>query len=115
MENLSLIERSKVYILQNIDKKISTKDICSHLNISSTYLIKCFKKETGLTPHDFILFTKVLKAKELIDSGDDISAIAQDIGFFDQSHLNRVFKRYEDVTPYEYKKLMRLEKVKEIY
>ncbi len=102
MDNF-IVTKTEQYIYDNIDQKISTKDICLHLNISSTHLISCFKIKTGLTPHNFILNLKVAKAKELLDKGDDICKVALDIGFFDQSHLNRVFKRFESITPYEYK------------
>lgn len=98
-----IIEKTTQYIYDNIDQNISTKDICMHLDISSTHLINSFKKETGFTPHTFILHIKISKAKELLANGDNICKIALDIGFFDQSHLNRVFKIYESITPYEYK------------
>lgn len=106
MNNL-IVTKTKQYIYENMDKNISTKDICLYLDISSTYLIKCFKIKTGITPHNFILNLKVAKAKELLDNGDDICKVALDVGFCDQSHLNRVFKRCEDVTPYEYKKSLK--------
>jgi len=102
MVNL-IIEKTEQYIYDNIDENISIKDICKHLNISSTSLTQYFNKELNITPHRFILSIKILKAKELLIKGDNISEIAQDIGFCDQSHLNRVFKKYEGITPYGYK------------
>ena len=103
MDNL-IIEKTEQYIYNNIDENISIKDLCDYLDISSTSLTQQFNKELGITPHRFILSIKILKAKELLKDGEDITKVAQDIGFCDQSHLNRVFKKYEDITPYEYKK-----------
>lgn len=101
-----IVKKIEQYIYDNIDQNISTKEICSHLNISLSTLFDLFKKETGYTPHKFILNIKIDKAKELLSKGEDICDVALEIGFYDQSHLNRVFKRYESITPYEYKKIM---------
>ena len=60
------------------------------------------KKEFGLPIHSYILNKKVHKAKELLSSNIPVSLIAQNSGFFDQSHLNRSFKRIFQITPKEY-------------
>lgn len=102
-----IIEKTTQYIYDNIDENISTKDICDHLNLSSTYVFNIFKKELAITPHTFILNLKISKAKKLLENRDDICKIALDLGFYDQSHLNRVFKKYTSVTPYEYRKMIK--------
>lgn len=99
-----LVDDAKSFIIDNIDNNITMQDICEYLDISETYFIRKFKKLTDLTPYTFILDTKVSKAKELFSKGATISEVVFQMGFFDQSHLNKVFKKYTDTTPNEYRK-----------
>jgi AraC-like DNA-binding protein len=46
----------------------------------------------------------VHKAKDLLLNGTPIAEAALEAGFFDQSHLNRVFKKFHGVTPGQYSK-----------
>ena len=80
------------------------EDLAKKFNLSVVHLIRVFKKEFGLPIHSYILNKKVHKAKELLSSNIPISQIAQNSGFFDQSHLNRSFKRIFQITPKEYQK-----------
>jgi len=63
-----------------------------------------FKKEFGLPIHSYILNKKVHLARKLISQNIPISQVAQTAGFFDQSHLNKSFKRVFQLTPKEYQK-----------
>ena len=54
----------------------------------------------GLPPHQWMLQARVRKAQELLAKGDlPISAIAIDVGFSDQSHFTKAFRRQVGVTP----------------
>ncbi len=102
----TLIIKAQAYIKENSYKNITIKEISEYLEISEFYFIKLFKQSTHLTPHAFLLNQKVEVAKELLSQNKDISQIAYELGFSDQSHLNRVFKHYVAATPYEYKHSM---------
>jgi AraC family transcriptional regulator len=55
---------------------------------------------TGLAPHRYLLQVRVAHVKALLrDSDRDLALIAMDAGFFDQSHMTRVFRRLTGVTP----------------
>ena len=77
-------------------------DLALKFNLSVVHLIRVFKKEFGLPIHSYILNKKVHLAKELISLNMPIVEVAQNSGFFDQSHLNRSFKRVFQITPKEY-------------
>ena len=96
---------AKEYINKNIFEKVIIEDISRDLNISKAYFNRMFKKAEGITPYSYVLNLKIEKAKVLLSKGEDISEVALQIGFFDQSHLNRVFKKNVFMTPNEYKKL----------
>lgn len=94
----------KKYLDENYLEEIILDDLALKFDLSVVHLIRVFKKEFGLPIHSYILNKKVHKAKELLFSNIPISLIAQNSGFFDQSHLNRSFKRIFQITPKEYQK-----------
>lgn len=100
--NNQLIVKAQKFMKENTNENLTIKEISDYLNISEFYFIKLFKQTTHITPHAFLLNQKISKAKELLAKNLDISQIAYELGFADQSHLNRVFKRYVAATPFEY-------------
>ena len=71
--------------------------------LSRFHFIHKFKKETGLTPHQYIAQNRMREAKKLLTSGSSIADAAVAAGFCDQSHLNRWFNRSIGVTPHAYR------------
>ena len=96
---------AKEHMNNNLYEKVIIEDISTSLNISKAYFNRKFKEVEGVTPYTYVLNLKIEKAKVLLKKGEDISEVALQIGFFDQSHLNRIFKRTVKMTPNEYKKL----------
>ena len=103
IKNLDITQKAKRYIKDNVTKNITVKEISDYLNISEFYFFKLFKQTSCISPHAYLLNQKILKAKELLSQNKDIVNIAYELGFSDQSHFNRVFKKYVAATPYEYK------------
>jgi AraC-like DNA-binding protein len=66
-------------------------------------LIRAFRRDTGFTPHAYLIHRRVLAAKSLLRAGALPSDAAADVGFFDQSHLTRAFKARLGVTPGAYR------------
>ncbi|MGO4911452.1 helix-turn-helix domain-containing protein [Leeuwenhoekiella sp. W20_SRS_FM14] len=100
------IEEIYAYIRYNIYDssllKIST--IAKHFQITSSTLSNYFKKETGNSLHNYIILYKLGIAQErLTQSNFTVSQIANQLGFTDESHLTRIFKKYCKVTPKQYK------------
>ena len=81
-QNLQLIELSKI------------------AQISPYHFLRLFKQSMGTTPHQYILQRRIEKAKYLLQHSElSIAEIALRVGFCDQSHLTRCFKRIVGVTP----------------
>jgi AraC family transcriptional regulator len=68
--------------------------------MSSDHFTRQFKKSTGQTPYEYVVEARVRKAKELLTTGKlTISEAASHVGFADQSHLTRHFKRVFGLSP----------------
>jgi len=100
----SLSIKIKNYLDENFLEDIILEDISKEFNITVVHLIRVFKKEFGLAIHSYIINKKVHRAKELLNSKLSIIEVALQSGFFDQSHLNRSFKRVFQLTPKEFQK-----------
>jgi len=60
------------------------------------------REATGITPHAYRLNCRIELAKKFLQKGYDLSQVALECGFFDQSHFHRHFKAITTVTPKEY-------------
>ena len=101
-KNRNLAYKIKEYLEVNVEDEILLADIAFSLKLSVVHIIRIFKKEFGLPIHSYILNQKVHLAKNLLSQNIPVSEVAQISGFFDQSHLNRSFKRVFQLTPKEY-------------
>lgn len=94
------------YIQSNIyyPEKLRAEALSAHFGISRTYLGRYFKKHAGETLQDYVLKYKLkLVENRLLHSHMRVSEIADEFGFTDKSHLNRIFKKYRGVSPTEYR------------
>ncbi|MDY6901988.1 MAG: AraC family transcriptional regulator [Cyanobacteriota bacterium] len=96
----SQIEIVTEYIISNLDKNLGLKELAFLLHMSPHYFCHLFKQSMGMTPHQYVIKTRVHRAKELLLSGKySIAQVAFMVGFANQSHLNRHFKKLVGVTP----------------
>lgn len=93
------VKKIKEYILNHYDTEISLGDLSQVTGISRYYLLRLFEKETGLTPHAYLNLVRVKKARQMMANHVPIIEAAHAAGFFDQSHLNRIFKKIYGITP----------------
>lgn len=86
----------------NTQPLLTLSQLAQHFSISRFAVIRLFKQIFGLTPHAYQLNQRMQQARQLMDHGDSIVDIAQQLGFCDQSHFHRVFKAHLGVTPKQY-------------
>ncbi|HEV8645206.1 MAG TPA: AraC family transcriptional regulator [Burkholderiales bacterium] len=90
------------FIHDNYPTDLSLSDIAAAAHLSPFHLSRIFKKATGVTPHQYLLQVRVNSARSLLTAGAgdrSLAEVATAVGFADQSHLTRHFKRMLGVTP----------------
>ena len=101
----SQLEKIQNFIDQNLDSHIRLQDLSDLIGHSASHFSRQFKNATRKSPHQFVVFQRVERAKRLLrNSTSSIAEIALDCGFAHQEHLTHVFRRVAGVTPGNYRK-----------
>lgn len=96
------IKKAKEIIYYELDDVLDIEMMSKEFNISKFQFIRMFKSNTGLSPYQYFLNTKLIHTKKYLDITKDLYGCVVEFGFTDLSHLNRHFKRVYGVTAYEY-------------
>jgi AraC family transcriptional regulator len=92
------------YIHEHLDAELSLDHLAAVAHISPYHFARLFKNSTGLSPHQYVIARRVERAKGLLREGTrlPLAEIAAEVGFADQSHFTRHFKRLVGVTPRQF-------------
>lgn len=102
-----LINKMLVHIQQHIScpDKLRVDYLAQHFNLSTNYVGEYFRKFTGESLQYYITQYKIkLVQQRLVYSNRTIAQIADELGFTDESHLGRQFRKYSGVSPAAYRK-----------
>jgi AraC-like DNA-binding protein len=98
------VQRIKEYLQANLASKVRLQQLADLTGLSKAYVIRSFTHLVGMPPHEWLLQMRIEVARKRLQQGCDISDLAADLGFADQSHFHRRFKRLTGVTPALYAK-----------
>jgi AraC-like DNA-binding protein len=94
------------FVRANITKNINLKQLSEKACMSTTSFYRYFKKETGMSPIEFILSEKIKHAKHLLKTpGIQVNEVCFMAGFDDCNYFIRLFKKHEGITPKQYQQL----------
>lgn len=92
------------YIHHHIGSKITLTDMADLVHLSPSYFSRLFSGEMGISFSDYVAKTKIEYAKNmLLEYNQTITSVAQKLGFHDVSYFIKVFRKFENTTPHEYK------------
>lgn len=101
------IQKLKEYITENSNNDISLIDAAEYIGLNSAYLSKLFKENFGQNFIDYLNITRINKAKQLlINTHLSVKEIGFIVGFNTIQNFMRAFKKYEGVTPGQYRENM---------
>jgi|SRR5436853_4273359 AraC-like DNA-binding protein len=96
------IKIARDYIADHYKNNISLKQLSDVTGLNPFYLVRAFRKEVGLPPHEFLTQVRIRRAMKLLLRGLPIAEVALETGFVDQSHLTNRFKRLVGTTPKQF-------------
>lgn len=98
------IEKIKIYIQRNYHKNLTVEFLASLFYMNSSYLSHLFRKTTGEKFAQYVNAVRIEKAKDLLASTDrKLYQIAKAVGYDNSKYFFRVFKKYEGMTPEQYR------------
>lgn len=96
------IRQVRELIMDQLDSNLSLEQFSTLSGLSRYHLIRSFKQAYGQSPHAFQLNQRINQAKTLLQQGHSLTDTAAQLGFADQSHFQRNFKKRMAVTPKQY-------------
>lgn len=92
------------YIDVNLLANLSLTELSAIVNLSPSHFSELFKQSTGQSPHQYVLRCRFERSQQLLANKQlSLAEISQAVGFCDQSHFTKTFRRYAGVTPKKYR------------
>lgn len=102
--HINLAEKITAYISEHFVENLSVSRLASLAGLSDYHFIRIFKKQTGFTPHEYLLNTRMNMARYLLKNSDlSVKDICFSTGFSGESVFCSAFKRMEGMTPAQYR------------
>lgn len=88
------------FIMKNLERKITLKELCGVSGKSVSTLSRMFRNTVGRSPGDYVIAMRVAKAQALLaQPGASLEQVADETGFCNASHLSRTLRRTEGRNP----------------
>ena len=97
-------QRARDYLHANLERDIGLEDLAQACGIDRFRLTRAFKAAFGLAPHAYLIQLRLARARRLLARGQPPTEVAMALGFADQSHLGRWFRRAYQLTPADYRR-----------
>jgi AraC-like DNA-binding protein len=94
-----LAEEFLAYLEAHVTESVTLAAAAESLRASPAHLVRSFTGRFGLAPHAYLLSRKIDIARARVLDGYPLSSVATGVGFYDQAHFTRHFKRYVGTTP----------------
>ncbi|RIV22473.1 AraC family transcriptional regulator [Fibrisoma montanum] len=102
----SMLKDMTLYIQQHIHEpdKLRADHLADRFNLSPTYIGEYFRKHTGESLQSYIIRYKLKLVENRLEFSDlTVSQIADELGFTDESHLSKLFRKYYSISPKMYR------------
>ena len=103
--NRDVMPRALSYVRGHFGEHITLDEVARVVHLSPSYFSRLFKAETGKTFSEYLQALRIEQAKSFLRRKDcSMTEIAEQTGFFDQSHFIKTFKQATGVTPGLYRR-----------
>jgi AraC-like DNA-binding protein len=97
-------ERARELLHDQLVTPPTLDELAAAVGVGKFALLRSFRDRFGLPPHTYLNVLRVRRARQLLDDGVGAAHVAAQVGFFDQSHLTRQFRRIVGVPPGHYQR-----------
>lgn len=100
----SVAQRARDYLHAHLYDDIGLDELATICGVDRFRLSRVFKASFGLAPHAYLIQLRLTRARQWLAQGTPPAEVAHKLGFADQSHLGRWFRRAYGLTPAHYGK-----------
>lgn len=95
------LRRLRAFVEAHLGESIGLDRLAAVCGLSTGHFTRAFRQSTGLSPGQFVMARRLERARDALTAHPprSIAGIATDLGFSDQAHLTRQFKRRYGITP----------------
>jgi AraC-like DNA-binding protein len=103
LRNPRAVRRAIEYLSEHCDRNVALSELAAAAELDGFLLTREFTRSMGIPPHAYHLQRRIRAAQSRLAMGESVTDVAQQLGFSDQAHLTRLFKRLVGVTPGHYR------------
>lgn len=101
---LSAVETAATYISEHFAEKLTVEGLAAMAGFSEYHFIRIFKRQTGFTPYEYLMNTRMSNARYLLkNTALPVKEICFSTGFSGESSFCSAFRRIEGMTPAQYR------------
>ncbi len=95
------------YLRENYEKRITTQTLSDLFGYVPCYLSAIFRREMGMSPSEYLVRLRLSEAKRMLRETPEIKVrtVAAQVGFKDQYHFSKTFRKYEGMWPSSYRRI----------
>ena len=93
------LDRVRDYLHDCVERSVTMRELASLASMSRFRLSRCFQRRYGVPVHSYLRHLRLEEAKRRLARGQEIAAVAADLGFVDQSHFHHRFRGSFGMTP----------------
>ncbi|BCS32904.1 hypothetical protein TBR22_A21280 [Luteitalea sp. TBR-22] len=98
------LERIRAFLHSTLDAPVSLADLARASGLHKDVLVRAFRRAYGIPPYRYHLLARVDRARVALSRGMLVADVATALGFADQAHLTRVFRRVMGMPPGAYRR-----------
>lgn len=99
-----IISKAKAFIDRNFNRELTLEEVSREVHVSPYYFSKLFKEQSGENYINYLTMRRIETAKQLLRDGRlNVKSICNEVGYNDPNYFSRLFKRFEGMTPTEYR------------
>ncbi|WAS91145.1 helix-turn-helix transcriptional regulator [Nannocystis punicea] len=95
----ALVKQVREFLDAHLTAPVTLDQLAGVTGVSKEHVVRSFTADVGLAPHSYQINARIEQAKQSLLAGSTISEVALTLGFHDQSHFTRHFRRIVGISP----------------